>query len=57
MNYKQAYWVARGYYDGRTEGVRHCDEHHLKDEERAAYQTGYDMGVSDYCCFELEEEV
>ena len=50
------YWYARGYYDGRTEGINHRDEHRLNDEERAAYTRGYDCGVADYCCFNLEVE-
>lgn len=49
MDYTLAYVYARGYYDGRTHGYEDSLQEWFVDDEREAYQAGYDKGVSDYC--------
>lgn len=48
MSYNEMlYAYARGYYDGRVEGVE--NNPFEDDESRASYSNGYERGVSDYC--------
>lgn len=50
FNRKEAYWFARGYYDGRTFGNEASLEavDGWSEEVRLAYKQGYDIGVADY---------
>jgi hypothetical protein len=47
-----AYWFARGYFDGRSNGVFDDEVAEflklLHDETLVAYKGGYDSGVLDY---------
>lgn len=45
---------ARGYFDGRYEGV----ENNVFDAPalRVAYTSGYERGVADYCFYEVSNE-
>ena len=52
MNYTIAYTYARGYYDGRAKGEEAPLPNWFNDEERHAYRSGYERGVSDYCEFD-----
>ena len=54
MNEK--YWYARGYYDGRNSGI--MDEDLIADgfvgSAYQAYKQGYEVGVQDYCDYDIE---
>jgi hypothetical protein len=51
------YWYARGYFDGRTEGVENDALREVFDDATwHAYKNGYQRGVSDYCSIDLEED-
>jgi hypothetical protein len=50
-----AYWYARGYYDGRSEGVEHGSD--LAPRARSAYEQGYQAGVSDHCVLDMNDGV
>jgi hypothetical protein len=52
MNTRALYWYARGYYDGRSEGVRDDNVTEYPDADRQAYKDGYDRGVTDYCDYD-----
>lgn len=48
LNFAQAY--AKGYYDGRTQGVELNPFNSVRErEEFHGYRWGYDKGVADYC--------
>ena len=48
------YWYARGYFDGRTEGVENDALREVFDDATwHAYKNGYQRGVSDYCSIDL----
>jgi len=49
-----AYTYARGYYDGRSKGWCDTPIEWMNDNEKHAYNEGYDKGVADYC--ELDEK-
>jgi hypothetical protein len=54
--YEEKYWYARGYYDGRTIGVRDDLEELDGNKDaalRVAYKQGYDKGVADYSEMEV----
>ena len=52
------YWFARGYYDGRNYGNMDLSlNEHLQSEDWDAYDRGYEVGVSDYCRFDIVEEI
>jgi hypothetical protein len=57
VDYEEAYWYARGYYDGRAFGKENLMEIELDDLQRQFYRQGYDCGVSDYCYFDIPDEV
>ena len=42
------YWYARGYYDGRAEGVESRPDD-ITDQEKHDYASGYLRGVADFC--------
>ena len=44
-----AYWYARGYYDGRCHGFEHPNAASLTGLKRYSYKHGYNAGVADYC--------
>jgi hypothetical protein len=50
------YFYARGYYDGRHNGVFHQEFYDAVNQRGAtlghAYKTGYDAGVTDYSAFD-----
>ena len=51
------YWFARGYFDGRQRGEIDLPlNEHLQSEDWDAYDRGYEVGVSDYCRFDIELE-
>jgi hypothetical protein len=50
-----AYWFARGYYDGRSEGVE--VDHDLAPSASYSYKQGYQAGVSDYCELDINDGV
>lgn len=54
---REAYWYARGYYDGRTEGTFSEFIDAWPDEVQLAYKQGYDTGVADYCEFDIAVDV
>jgi formylmethanofuran dehydrogenase subunit E len=54
MNDKLHYAYARGYYDGRANGVSESPFVHETDEMHQMYKYGYDRGVADYCEFDME---
>lgn len=52
------YWFARGYFDGRQRGEIDLPlNEHLQSEDWDAYDRGYEVGVSDYCRFDIVEEI
>ena len=48
------YEYARGYFDGRSEGI--YDNPYEDEEMHHRYKLGYDRGVADYCTYELGED-
>jgi hypothetical protein len=52
-DFNMAYVYARGYFDGRSNGVRETNLDWMTPEEVGIYSNGYDRGVTDYC--ELDE--
>lgn len=58
LNRKEAYWFARGYYDGRAFGSKESQEFvdAWSEEIRLAYKQGYDIGVADHCEMDIEED-
>jgi hypothetical protein len=50
-----AYWFARGYYDGRSEGVENGSD--LAPRARSSYEQGYQAGVSDHCVLDMNDGV
>lgn len=56
LNRKEAYWFARGYYDGRTFGNQESLDavDGWSEEVRAAYKRGYDIGVADYAEIDID---
>jgi hypothetical protein len=56
LNRKEAYWFARGYYDGRTFGNQKSlnEVEGWSDEVRLAYKQGYDIGVTDYAEIDID---
>ena len=57
LNRKEAYWFARGYYDGRTFGNQESLDavDGWSDEVRLAYKQGYDIGVADYVEMDVDD--
>jgi len=56
MDIKEAY--AMGYYYGRAEGsYEFLDLDRFNDQEKHEFKLGYDRGVTDYCVFDVKEEV
>lgn len=57
FNRKEAYWFARGYYDGRTFGNEASSEavDGWSEEVRLAYKQGYDIGVADYAEMDVDD--
>jgi len=53
---QDAYWFARGYYDGRVIGTE-CVDDACSDGGLVIcfYKLGYEAGVADYCRIELSE--
>jgi hypothetical protein len=53
------YAFARGYWDGRSEGVENNPYDGGKDDAQMhqAYKYGYDWGVSDYCTEAHPEDI
>jgi hypothetical protein len=56
LSRKEAYWFARGYYDGRTFGNKESLDalDGWSDEVRLAYKQGYDIGVADYAEIDID---
>lgn len=48
------YEYARGYFDGRSEGI--YDNPYEDKEMQHNYTLGYYRGVADYCHYELKED-
>ena len=48
------YEYARGYFDGRSEGI--YNNPYDDKEMHHRYKLGYDRGVADYCHYELGED-
>lgn len=55
LNRELAYAYAIGYHDGREHGSEINILWFTLDNEKQAYNEGYESGVSDYCHFELNE--
>lgn len=52
-----AYWYARGYYDGRSKGVDDIEPARaISDMAVVFYKAGYETGVADYCQFDMAQE-
>ena len=52
------YWYARGYYDGRSTGIEDGEIYSLMSERvQACYKQGYEMGVSDHCVLDMNDDV
>ena len=48
-NFDFQYWYARGYYEGRQNGVYDPPDFLFDEILRLAFKYGYDRGVTDYC--------
>ena len=51
---EKRYWYARGYFDGRGDGEQARPEY-LSEEDKQAYISGYNRGVTDFCIIDLKE--
>ncbi len=54
MDDKLHYAYARGYYDGRANGVSESPFVYERDDMHQMYKYGYDCGVADFCEYDME---